>query len=118
MQELYAKIQEYLNMDEEISFKEFSEYYKKVIDNLGADHESFEEDDVWKALFIIESIMSNAESREKEQKGSEAKKYKKMAERCQLWAKNFTARLANLGYTEEDINERFEQMFEEGPVKA
>jgi hypothetical protein len=117
MQDLYAKIQVYLNMDEEIPFKEFNDFYKKVTDKLGADHDSFEEGDVWKALFVVESVLSNAESRAKDTRGSESKKYKKMAERTQLWAKNFTARIGELGYSEEDINDRFEKMFEEGSVK-
>ncbi len=118
MQELYQQLQIYFNMDEEISYKEFSDFYKKVVDQLGERHETFEEEDVWKALFIVESIMSNADSRSKETKGTESKKYKKMAERSQLWSKNFSARLHKLGYADEQINERFEQMFEEGTVKA
>ncbi|GAJ98649.1 hypothetical protein [Geomicrobium sp. JCM 19055] len=41
------------------------------------------------------------------------KKYKRMNERMKLWAQNFTKRLAELGYTDEDINERFHKMLEE-----
>ncbi|TWI55921.1 hypothetical protein [Halalkalibacter nanhaiisediminis] len=114
MQALYDQIQVYLNMDEEISFKEFSDFYKKLLDELGSNHESYDEETVWKSLFIIENVMSNAEGRAKETKGAESKKYTKMAQRLQLWAKNFAGRLGAAGYTEEDINERFNKMFEEG----
>ncbi|WP_088104750.1 hypothetical protein [Halalkalibacter urbisdiaboli] len=114
MQPLYEQIQVYLNMDEEISFKEFSDYYKKVIDELAQSNEGYDEETVWKALFIVENVMSNAEGRAKEKKGSESKKYTKMAQRLQLWAKNLAARLGAAGYTEDDINERFNVMFEEG----
>ncbi|ADC48346.1 MULTISPECIES: hypothetical protein [Alkalihalophilus] len=114
MQSLYEQIQVYLNMEEEIPFKEFNSYYQKVIKELGDSHEQFDEETLWKALFIVENVMSNAEGRAKETKGTEAKKYTKMAQRLQLWAKNFATRLGQAGYTEEDINERFNTMFEEG----
>ncbi|MBU8907760.1 hypothetical protein KH400_14210 [Desertibacillus haloalkaliphilus] len=105
-------------MEEEISFAEFNSYYKDVMSVLADKNESFEEDDIWKALFIIENLMSNADSRASESKGSTAKKYKKMSERTTLWSKNLASRLHKFGYTEEQINERFEGMLEEGTVKA
>ncbi|WP_413379854.1 hypothetical protein [Alkalihalobacillus sp. 1P02AB] len=117
MQTLYEQIQVYLNMEEEISFKEFNDFYKKVVDELGTTHESLEQESVWKALFIVENVMSNANGRANEKKGSESKKYSKMAQRLELWAKNLSARLAEAGYTEDDINERFNEMLEEGPAK-
>ncbi|ARK31370.1 hypothetical protein [Halalkalibacter krulwichiae] len=115
MQALYDQIQVYLNMEEEISFKEFSEYYRKVLAELGEVHESLDEEGVWKSLFIVENVMSNAEGRAKEKRGSESKKYAKMAQRLELWAKNLASRLGQAGYTEEDISERFNKMLEEGP---
>ncbi len=33
-----------------------------------------------------------------------------MSQRLQLYAKNFGVRLGEAGYTEEDINERFQKM--------
>ncbi|MCM3759184.1 hypothetical protein M3212_00100 [Alkalihalobacillus oceani] len=113
MLSLYDQIQVYLNMEEEISFKEFNDYYKRLLDELGQNHETFDEEEVWKHLFVVENVMSNAEGRAKQGKGAEAKKYAKMAQRLELWAKNFGGRLAEAGYTEEDINERFNKMFEE-----
>ncbi|GAK06560.1 MULTISPECIES: hypothetical protein [Geomicrobium] len=112
--ELYEKVQDYLNMEEEIDFKEFQAYYKKVTDYLQAEGQNFDEDKLWKGLLIVESIASNASNRAKEiRKGPEVKKYKRMNERMKLWAQNFTKRLAELGYTDEDINERFHKMLEE-----
>ncbi|MBP3952279.1 hypothetical protein [Bacillus suaedae] len=113
MQALYEQIQVYLNMDEEISFKEFSSYYKQVLDQLGEQSESLDEEMVWKSLFIVENVMSNAEGRSRG-KGPEAKKYAKMAQRLELWAKNLASRLGEAGYSEEDISERFNEMLEEG----
>ncbi len=115
MLSLYDQIQVYLNMDEEISFSEFNDYYRRVLDELGKNHESFDEEMVWKHLFVVENVMSNAESRARDTKGAESKKYEKMAKRLQLWAQNLAVRLGNAGYTDEDINSRFNEMLEEGP---
>lgn len=119
MEQLYNQIQVYLNMDEEISFEEFSDYYKKVIDTLSAKNNEFNEDEIWKGLFITESVMSNAKARAQEVKNAQMKKkYKKMGQRTELWAKNFVSRLYKLGYKDDEINERFEAMLEEEPKQA
>ncbi|WP_216829470.1 hypothetical protein [Alkalihalobacterium elongatum] len=118
VEELYNQIQGYLNMEEEISFEEFDQYYKKVLDHFSEKNEQFDETDVWRSLFIVENLMSNADARSKETKGSLVKKYKKMTKRTELWAKNFVVRLHKFGYNDDQINERFEKMFEEGPVEA
>ncbi|MCE7794354.1 hypothetical protein K8O68_18395 [Salipaludibacillus sp. CUR1] len=113
MNELYKQIHVYLNMDEEIPFDEFEKYYKKVLKYFNEQADQFEEEDVWKALFISENVMSNAEGRAKEEKGNKAKKYSRMAQRLTLWAQNFAARLAEMGYNKDQMNERFEKMFED-----
>ncbi|SHL16567.1 hypothetical protein SAMN05192535_1362 [Shouchella rhizosphaerae] len=118
VQAQYERIQQYLNMDEEISFKEFQNFYKEVINELSKAHQGMDEATLWKALFVVENIISNADGRAKETKGAEAKKYSKMSQRLQLYAKNFGVRLGEAGYTEEDINERFQQMFAEGEEAA
>ncbi len=113
MQDLYVKIHKYLNMDEEIAFEEFDQFYKQVTKYFSENAENLVEEDIWKGLFIIENLMSNADSRSKEVKGSKQKKYKKMSERSSLWAQNFAGRLYSKGYTEDQLNERFEQMFQD-----
>ncbi|PYZ98552.1 hypothetical protein CR205_08190 [Alteribacter lacisalsi] len=114
MQELYKEIHTYLNMEEEIPFDQFDQYYKKVIDHFNDEADKFEEEDVWRGLFISENVMSNAQGRAKEEKGSKrAKKYKKMSQRLKLWAQNFAGRLRQMGYTDEQMNAKFESMFED-----
>lgn len=113
MQQLYEKIHQYLNMEEEISFEEFDQFYKTVIKYFGEKAEVLGEEDIWKGLFTIENLMSNAESRLKVEKGNKQKKYKKIVERSSLWAQNFAGKLYKLGYTEEQLNERFEKMFQD-----
>lgn len=114
MDELYQQVQTYLNMEGEIDFDEFQDYYKNVLDYLQEHGNDLEEDQIWKGLLVVESIASNAENRYKEQrKGKEVKKYKRMRERAKLWAQNFTKRLQSHGYSDEQINERFHAMLEE-----
>ncbi|MFS0787203.1 hypothetical protein ABC345_12545 [Shouchella sp. 1P09AA] len=114
MQEQYDKIQHYLNMEDDITFKEFQQFYKEVVDELSTIHQGMDEETLWKALFVVENVISNADGRASEVKGTEAKKYNKMSQRLQLYAKNFGVRLGQAGYKEEDINERFKVMFAEG----
>jgi hypothetical protein len=118
MEALYRQIQEYLNMNEEIPYDEFSTFYQKVIDKLNEGNEQLDEDGVWKSLFLVENIMSNSDARAKDSKGAQVKKYKKMSQRSQLWAKNLVGRLYKLGYDDDQINERFEGMLAENEEKT
>ncbi|CAM3804493.1 hypothetical protein [Alkalicoccus chagannorensis] len=114
MQELYKEIHFYLNQEEEVPFKQFDDYYKRVLKYFDEHAEEFKEEDVWKALFISENVMSNADERSKEVKNQkQAKKYSRMSQRLTLWAQNFAARLARRGYNEEQMNSHFEKMFED-----
>ncbi|MGY4690218.1 hypothetical protein [Salibacterium sp. K-3] len=114
MDELYRKIQEYLNMDTEISFEEFRDYYQNVIDYLDHRQVDPDESEIWKSLFVVESVMSNAENRAKSvKKTAERKKYKKMGERTKLYAQHFTMKLNQLGYSQDEIEQRFDTMLEE-----
>ncbi|GAF14686.1 hypothetical protein JCM19046_1001 [Bacillus sp. JCM 19046] len=114
MQAQYDKIQTYLNMEEDITFNEFQTFYKEVVAELSSIHQGMDEETLWKALFVVENVISNADGRAEETKGSESKKYSKMSQRLKLYAKNFGVRLGEAGYTEEDINQRFQEMFVEG----
>lgn len=114
MQELYKEIHMYLNQEEEIPFKQFDDYYKRVMKYFDEHAAEFDEELVWKALFISENVMSNADGRAKEVSNQkEIKKYARMSKRLTLWAQNFAARLARKGYNEEQMNARFEKMFED-----
>ncbi|PRO66968.1 hypothetical protein C6I21_02035 [Alkalicoccus urumqiensis] len=114
MHDLYKEIHMYLNQEEEIEFKQFDNYYKRVLKFFNDHSDEFEEEDVWKALFISENVMSNADGRAKEVTDKkESKKYSRMSQRLTLWAQNFAARLARKGYNEEQMNARFEKMFDD-----
>ncbi|WP_026700234.1 hypothetical protein [Salibacterium aidingense] len=116
MDAFYNQVQEYLNMEEEIGFDEFRDYYQSVIHYLDNQQQAPEEQELWKSLFVVESIMSNAENRGQTTKNNtERKKYKKMQERTKLYAQHFTKMLHQLGYDQDQIEEHFNNMLEEGP---
>lgn len=111
MESLFDKMKEYLNMDTEISFEEFDQYYKQVIEFLGKDWQSLNEEDSLKILFILDNIKSNADDRAK-RKTKETKKYQKMSERANIWVQAMFKRLREMGLTDEEIGKRYEEIYE------
>lgn len=116
MEEIYKEMHGFLNMDEVISFEEFDRYYKKVLAYLDEHNEEFDEDQIWKGIFITENLLANAESRAESANKNRRKKFNKIAQRMSLWAQNLSARILAKGYTEEEMKERYESMFEDGKM--
>jgi len=111
MQELFDKLKEYLNMDTEISFEEFDQYYKKVLDFLNASWTSLNEEDSMKMLFILDNLKGNSEDRAK-RKSKEQKKYQKMFQRSEIWMAAMYKRLHEFGLSEDEISQRYEALYE------
>ena len=116
MEDIYKEMHSYLNMEEVISLEEFDGYYKKVLAYFDEHNEAFDEDQLWKGIFISENLLANAESRAESGKKKEAKKFNKIGQRMSLWAQNLSARILAKGYTEEQMKERYEKMFEDGKM--
>ncbi|MCL1805594.1 MAG: hypothetical protein FWG28_06305 [Clostridiales bacterium] len=102
MEELFAKIKEYVNMDTEISTAEFSAYYKKVIDKLVADFDKLSEEELFQAKAIASIVSGNAATRSK-RKDADAKKFRKMQEKSSFWADAIEYRLKKSGLSEDDV---------------
>jgi esterase/lipase superfamily enzyme len=111
MEALFEQLKVYLNMDTEISYEEFDAYYKKVLEFLNGEWKNLDQDQTMKMLFIVDSIKSNAEDRFK-RKLKEAKKYKKIAERTHIWTQALFNRLREMGWSEEEIAKRFDEIYE------
>ena len=111
MQELFEKLKEYLSMETEISFEEFDQYYKKVVDYLNGNWTSLNEEDSMKMLFILDNLKGNSEDRAK-RKSKEQKKYQKMFQRSEIWMAAMYKRLHELGLSEEEISKRYEAWYE------
>lgn len=111
MQALFDKMKEYLNMDSEISFDEFDRYYKEVLDFLGTDWDKLNEEESMQMLFILDNLKSNADDRMK-RRLKEAKKYKKIVDRTNIWISAMLKRLHDMGLNDEEISKRYEAIYE------
>jgi hypothetical protein len=101
---LFAKLQEYLQMEEEISFEEFSRYYKDLMDLLNKDFSGLNQDECLKARYICSIVQANAETRSKNNKVN-AKAFKKMNKKCAFWGDAINYRLLKEGLSQQQIDE-------------
>ena len=104
METLFSKLQEYLKMEEEIPFEEFSQYYKKLLEVLNTGFVDFTQDECIKARYICSIVQGNAESRSKSSRVN-AKTFKKMNTKCGFWADAINFRLLKEGKTQQEIDE-------------
>lgn len=107
----FNKMKEYLNMDTEISFEEFENYYQVLMNNLKENFENYSQDELNKGYYILLNLGSNAVERAK-RKGPSSKKYKKMGEKSQFWADAITHKLKKMGVTQEEINQAYSEISE------
>lgn len=112
MEELYLKMKEYLKMDTEISFQEFSEYYNKVMGYMQSNFEKMDQEEKIKAKFILSIVSSNSVTRA-QRKGPEMKKYKKMQEKTFFWSGAVNYNLLKMGMSQQEIDEAVKKLEED-----
>lgn len=106
MDKFFAQMKEYLNMDTEISFEEFSGYYNDLLGHLNPNSPELSEVELHQARFILLNLNTNAVDRAA-RKGPQAKKYKKMAEKSKFWEDAIRYRLTQMGLTEKQIKDAY-----------
>ncbi|MCB8816449.1 hypothetical protein [Desulfosporosinus shakirovi] len=111
MDKLLEKLKEYLHMETEIPFDEFSEYYRTLIEELNLKFNDLNNDDRVKALYICSIVQSNADARAKESKVN-AKAFKKMSAKCAFWADAIKFNLGKSGMSSEEIEKATEEINE------
>ncbi|MCO1599983.1 hypothetical protein [Desulfosporosinus nitroreducens] len=111
MDKLLEKLKEYLHMETEIPFDEFSEYYRTLIEELNLKFNDLNNDDRVKALYICSIVQSNADARAKESKVN-AKAFKKMSSKCAFWADAIKFNLGKSGMSPEEIEKATEEINE------
>lgn len=112
MEKIFDQLRSYLQMEEEISLEEFSAYYKEVLEFLKENFDQLDKEDSIKGRYIMSILALNAGDRSK-RKDANAKKFKKMWEKSQLWADAFNYRLLKMGMTQQEIDELHEQLNED-----
>lgn len=111
METLMSKMREYLQMETEIPFAEFKEYYDNVMDYLQKNYNRMDNNELISARFILDIVSNNAKARAA-RKGPDSKKYKKISEKCTFWSNAINFRLQNDGMTQQEIDEKIEQLNE------
>lgn len=103
MEEKLNKLKEYLQMDTEISYEEFKEYYTGLIEQLNSEYNEMDQAAVLQARFICSIVKNNAESRAHRNK-TNGKAFKKMAGKCSFWMEAIDHRLKKEGLTQGAID--------------
>lgn len=105
MEEIIAKLKEYLAMDTEIDFKEFDGYYRKLIEKLNSDYQEMSEEDLLNMRYVLNTVAVNAENRSA-RKDKFGKKYRKIQEKTNFWSNAITYKAKKeLGYTDAMLEE-------------
>jgi oligoendopeptidase F len=111
MEKLFEKLKEYLHMDTEIPYEEFSEYYKSLIEELNKSFEDMDQETRVKARYICSIVQANAESRGQRSKVN-AKAYKKINAKCSFLMDAINFRLLKDGMTQAEIDKLIEEINE------
>lgn len=109
MEKLLEKLKEYLHMDTEIPFEEFSDYYHKLITELNQTFNELDREARVRALYICSIVQSNADARTKTNKIN-AKAFKKMSAKCAFWADAIKFNLGKDGMTPQEIEQATEEI--------
>ncbi|WP_425800332.1 hypothetical protein [Desulfitobacterium sp. Sab5] len=109
MEQLFVKMKEYLHMDSEIPFDEFSEYHKNVIKVLKDSFEEMEQETRLQARYICSIVQANADSRAKRSKAN-TKAYKKISSKAGFWMDAINFRLLKDGMLQAEIDKRTEEI--------
>lgn len=109
MDKLLEKLKEYLHMETEIPFEEFSEYYRNLIAELNQTFNDLDKENRIKALYICSIVQSNAEARAKESKVN-AKTFKKISAKCAFWTDAIKFNLGKDGMSPEEIEHATEEI--------
>lgn len=109
MEKLLEKLKEYLHMETEIPFEEFSDYYRQLISELSTTFNDLDKDDRVKALYICSIVQSNADGRAKASKIN-AKTFKKMSAKCVFWVDAIKFNLGKDGMSAEEIEKATDEI--------
>ena len=109
MEKLLEKLKEYLKLEAEIPFEEFSEYYRKLIDELNRTFNDLDRENRVKGLYICSIVQSNADARAKESKAT-AKTFKKISAKCAFWSDAIKFNLGKDGMSPEEIEQATEEI--------
>jgi len=109
LEKLLEKLKEYLQMETEIPFEEFAEYYRQLISELNQTFNDLDKDARVKALYICSVVQSNADARAKGSKTT-AKAFKKISAKCGFWRDAIKFHLGKDGMSPQEIEQATEEI--------
>ena len=110
--ELYAKMKEFVHMEEELEFPLFSSYFQSAMSLLQSDYQELSNEDLSQMRAICAIMSENAGFRAAK-KDANRKKFQKMQEKSGFWQEAIVARLKKDGMSEEEIQEAQKALFAE-----
>jgi glucokinase len=111
MEELFAKMGEYVKMEDELAFAEFRDYYQQLIDYLMKSYQDLSAEQLVKAKGITMILAINAKARTMK-KDENRKKFAKMAEKAAFWEGAIKARLLKEGMAESELDAQVEALWD------
>ncbi|MHB1652256.1 MAG: hypothetical protein ACYCVD_07225 [Desulfitobacteriaceae bacterium] len=111
MEDLFVQLNGYLQMESELPFEEFSNYYLELIARLNAGFDEMSQEACLKARYICSIVQVNADTRAKQNK-AKAKAFKKMSAKCSFWTNAINYRLLKDGMSQVEIDQATEKINE------
>ena len=112
MEQLFAKMGEFIKMDTELPFPEFQAYYKDVMDYLMKNYQDMTTEQLVQAKGITMIMASNAGMRAV-RKDENRKKFQKIGQKSTFWEGAIKMRLVKEGMTEQELDEKIEALWKE-----
>jgi len=106
MEQLLAKMQEYIKMDTEIAYEEFVQYQKNVMDMLQKDFEGMEQETLVALAGICQILFLNGEERGNRKTEVNQKKFRKMAAKSRFWFDAISLRLQTKFHMDNEEQEK------------
>lgn len=111
MQELCAKMKEYLKMTDPLPYEQFVGYYQSVLDHLQEKYQDMTQDELVEAKTICNLLNANAVERAAKKDGN-YKKFRKMAEKSAFWQDAIEVNLLKQGLTKKSLEEKEKEIWQ------
>ena len=108
---LNEKMSEYVKMETEIPFAEFTEFYQDLTGLLQTKYQEFSIEELILAKGMTMIVAGNARVRSS-RKDENRKKFMKMAEKAKFWEDAIALRLKKDGISEDELEEKVSALWE------
>ena len=111
LEELNAKMSNYVKMESELEFSEFVDYYNDLMGFLQAEYGNLDQDALIKCKGMCMIVAGNAKMRAL-RKDANRKKFTKMGEKAYFWEDAIARRLKKDGLSEQELDDRVSALWE------